>query len=201
MKFFYTLGIIVLIAITLPLQLGIAALIAATSGCPVFFTQKRTGKNGKPFTLYKFRTMRQGAHALQNTLRRNNEAYGPVFKIYNDPRYTPIGKFLAHTGLDELPQLYNVLGGHMALFGPRPLPIAEAAKLTAWQKKRQRIRPGIMSPWILEGYHRMPFDVWMRHDVAYVQKKNWRYDVVLFFRTVSFMITLFLRECALLLAG
>lgn len=186
--------IIILVVATLPLQLGIALCILLISGSPALFTQKRVGKDGKPFLLFKFRTMTVGAQALQKKYRAMNEAHGPVFKIRDDPRFTPFGKFLSRTGLDELPQFLNVLKGDMALIGPRPLPVSEARKLTTWQKERQKILPGIISPWVLDGYHANSFDVWMKNDIAYMKRKNIFIDTVLFFRTVAFMGTLLWRE-------
>ena len=96
---------------------------------PVLFKQNRAGKFKKPFIIYKFRTMVTDAEKLKEAITNLNEADGPVFKIKNDPRYTLIGKFLAHTGLDELPQLINIVKGEMSFVGPRPLPINEANKI------------------------------------------------------------------------
>lgn len=138
--------------------------------------------------------MGKGAEKKQQELKKLNEANGPVFKIRDDPRYTRFGKFLSHTGLDELPQLVNVLKGEMALIGPRPLPVPEFQKLKSWQKKRQAILPGIISPWILNGYHRQSFDDWMRSDFAYVKNKSFVYDLKLFVRSVIFMWRLFTVE-------
>ncbi len=188
------LFVLALVIISLPMQIGIGLVIVLTSGFPVFFSQKRIGMNGKPFFLYKFRTMRRNAEQEQAALRKKNEAHGPVFKMLNDPRFTGVGKFLAHTGLDELPQLFNVLHGDMALFGPRPLPVSEAAKLTAWQRKRHTIRPGIISPWVVNGYHTQAFDAWMKSDIAYIKKKSWNYDMRLALRTIKFLCRLLLRE-------
>lgn len=187
MQILYWIFLTILFFITLPFLGGIALFVALTSGFPIFFRQKRIGKNGKPFMMMKFRTMVRGAEGMQKKLKKMNEASGPVFKMYNDPRYTCLGKFLAHTGWDELPQLYNVLVGDMALLGPRPLPVAEEKKLKPWQKARERIKPGIFSPWILEGYHRTTFDAWMKSDIAYAKKKSFWYDLRLFFRTIAFM--------------
>ncbi len=187
MMFLYWIVIIISIIVTAPVMGVIALGIAVTSGLPIIFSQKRVGKNGKTFTMYKFRTMIPGAPSMQKKLSPLNEAHGPVFKMYNDPRYTPVGKFLAHTGLDELPQLYNVLAGDMALLGPRPLPVAEEHKLTSWQKVREHIKPGIISPWVVEGYHETPFDAWMRSDIAYIKKKSFWYDLRLVVRMVVFM--------------
>ena len=194
MRFIYYTMLVILVVATLPLQLGIALIILLSSGSSAMFTQKRAGKDGKPFLLYKFRTMTVGAEKLQAKYQTMNEAHGPVFKIRDDPRFTPFGKFLSRTGLDELPQLLNVLKGDMALIGPRPLPVAEARKLTAWQKERQKILPGIISPWVLDGYHANSFDTWMKNDIAYMRRKNVFVDTVLFFRTIVFMVILLLRE-------
>ena len=160
----------------------------------IFFRQKRIGKNGKPFVMYKFRTMRLGAEKEQLSLRKYNESDGPVFKIHNDPRFTVLGKFLAHTGLDELPQLYNVVRGDMALFGPRPLPVSEAAKLTPWQKKRHAIKPGILSPAILTGKYHEEFDAWMKSDIAYAKEKSVRRDVSLALHSTAFLARLLVTE-------
>ncbi len=179
----YKIFVIVLVLLLLPLGAILALLIFLTSGPPVFYLQRRIGKNNKPLVLYKFRTMTVGAEKQQAKLERLNEANGPVFKIRDDPRFTRLGKFLSHTGLDELPQLVNILKGEMALVGPRPLPVAEAAKLKPWQKKRHAISPGLISPWILEGYHSKPFAAWMKSDILYIQQKSFWYDTSLIFRT------------------
>lgn len=190
----YYLFIIVLLLISLPAFVGIACVLSVFQGFPLFFRQKRIGKDGSIFTLYKFRTMSIHAESMQKKLLLKNEAHGPVFKIHNDPRYTPIGRFLAHTGLDELPQLWNVLRGDMALIGPRPLPIEEAKKLKQWQRKREKIKPGIISPWVLEGYHRMSFDAWMKSDIEYIRKKSFLYDLRLSMYTLKFLVKLFVQE-------
>ena len=190
----YFLFVLMLTLIVAPVILLISLVLCIVQGFPVLFCQKRIGLGGKPFTMYKFRTMRVGAEFEQGKLRKYNEADGPVFKIRNDPRFTKVGKFLAHTGLDELPQLYNVLVGDMALIGPRPLPVEEAAKLTRVQKKRHDIKPGIISPWVLDGYHRQTFDAWMKSDIAYGKKKSFLYDLTLAIRTIGFLTSLFIRE-------
>jgi len=190
----YKLFILFLILMTVPIQIVISILIVIGSGLPILFKQIRIGKNNKPFTLYKFRTMVVGAEKMQKRLKNQNEADGPVFKIHNDPRFTPFGRFLSHTGLDELPQLWNVLHGDMVLIGPRPLPLDEVNKLTRWQKKRHRIKPGIISPWVLDGYHSKPFSAWMKSDIEYMKKKSIMYDLVLCFRIVPYLGKLIIRE-------
>lgn len=172
----------------------IALLIFGTTGWPVMYRQKRIGLHGKPFWLLKFRTMEIDADQKQEIFRKRNEAGGPVFKIHDDPRFTPVGKFLSHTGLDELPQLWNVVRGEMAIIGPRPLPVEEAGKLTHEQHKRENIKPGIISPWIVQGYHKNSFDEWMKSDLRYIQKKSLLYDATLSVWTVLLFYRLVIRE-------
>lgn len=191
----YKVFIILLLLFSAPLLLVISAVIYFSYGAPIIFYQKRVGKDGRLFDIYKFRTMSVDSEHRKKSLLRYNEADGPVFKIQNDPRFTKVGKFLAHTGMDELPQLWNVLMGDMALIGPRPLPVAEAEKLVSWQKKRHSIKPGIISPWILEGYHTMSFDAWMKSDIAYTKDKSFLNDVSLGAKACRFLILLFIREC------
>lgn len=190
----YRILIVFIVCMSLPFLCVIGAGVALTAGFPIFYSQWRVGKNGKKFLLYKFRTMSVGAHRQQNKLAKWNEARGPVFKIHNDPRFTPIGKFLSHTGLDELPQLFNVLRGDMAIIGPRPLPVTEAKRLTTKQFARHMIKPGIISPWILEGYHHASFELWMNKDLAYVHEKSLPKDAMLFLKAVVFFFTLLTRE-------
>jgi len=185
--------LILLIIVLLPVYLFLSFLVILFSGYPVFYVQKRIGLNGKIFRIYKFRTMVKNANKKQIKLKYLNEANGPVFKIRNDPRLTKIGKFLSHSGLDELPQLFNVLKGDMNLVGPRPLPVYEAKKINKKYKfKREKVRPGILSPWILGGYHRLLFDEWMKSDIAYIKSKSFIYDLKIIFKSVIFLIRLFL---------
>lgn len=186
--------IIVIFIIVIPLLLLISLIIITFNGWPVIYAQKRIGKNERVFTLYKFRTMIKGAHKLQSRYSRQNQADGPVFKIYDDPRFTRIGKFLSHTGLDELPQLYNILLGDIAMIGPRPLPVVEAQKLKSWQRKRHTIKPGIISPWVLNGYHSKSFTEWMQSDLEYINHKSLSYDIGIAIRSVWLMIQLMLKE-------
>ena len=172
----------------------ISFLIKIKRGRPVFFRQKRAGKNGKVFTLIKFRTMRMGAEKEQKNLKHLNAADGPVFKIYNDPRYTKFGKILARTGLDELPQLINVLKGEMSLVGPRPLPVYEAKKLTGAQKVRELVKPGITSSWVTSGAHKLKFSQWMKLDAEYVESASLLKDLSILFKTAKMVFTLVLRR-------
>jgi lipopolysaccharide/colanic/teichoic acid biosynthesis glycosyltransferase len=192
---FYFLFILFIVMMCFPVIAVIGFFVAFSSGFPIFFCQKRVGKNGNIFTMYKFRTMKSGAEEIQKQFQTLNEADGPVFKIRNDPRFTTIGRWLSHTGLDEIPQLFNVLEGSMALIGPRPLPVAEAAKLTAWQKKRHAMKPGIISPWIVDGYHTQTFDAWMKSDIRYMHQKSFLHDIRIFFSSVWFVCKLIYNEC------
>jgi lipopolysaccharide/colanic/teichoic acid biosynthesis glycosyltransferase len=186
------LFLLLLITVLLPVYLFLSLLIVLFSGWPVFYTQERTGLNGKKFRIYKYRTMIKGADKKQKILKKINEADGPVFKIRNDPRLTKIGKFLSHSGLDELPQLFNVLKGDMNLIGPRPLPVFEAEKIIKKYKfKREEIKPGILSPWVLNGYHSLPFKNWMESDLSYIKNKSFLYDLKVSCRSILFLIKLF----------
>lgn len=188
-KFFFDISISILgLLLFSPLILTITFLLKITDGGPVLFRQKRVGKDKKIFVLFKFRTMRVGSEKLQKRLKRLNEATGPVFKILNDPRYTKIGKYLAHTGFDEFPQLINVLKGEMSLVGPRPLPPSEAKRLTKAQKIREVVKPGITSSWVVEGSHRLKFDQWMDLDKDYVMKANLSKDIEILMKTVFIML-------------
>ena len=177
-----------------PLIATIAALIKITSSGSPFFTQKRVGKNGSILTFIKFRTMGKLAERQKGRLLHLNEADGPVFKIRNDPRYTKIGKFLAHTGLDELPQLINVLKGEMSLVGPRPLPVSEARKIPKKYKIRESIKPGITSNWVIKGSHFLSFEEWMKLDEEYVRNASIYEDVRILFNTVTTLLQLMSRK-------
>ncbi|MDR2675269.1 MAG: exopolysaccharide biosynthesis polyprenyl glycosylphosphotransferase [Opitutaceae bacterium] len=156
-----------------PLLALIAAVVAATSRGPVLFRQQRAGLNGRPFTLFKFRTMRAGAERERDALAARNEMRGPVFKLAADPRLTPPGRFLRRHGLDELPQLWNVLRGEMSLVGPRPLPLYEVSRFErSAHRRRLSVRPGLTCLWQVSGRNDIAdFDEWVRLDLAYID--NW----------------------------
>ncbi len=168
-----------------PVFLVVGILIKLDSKGPVFFLQERIGLRGRKFKLYKFRTMVTNAEALLEKLVEKNEADGPVFKIKEDPRITKVGKFLRKTGLDELPQLINVLKGEMSLVGPRPPLEREVKKYKRWQLRRLSVKPGITCTWqIVPDRHNVTFDKWMELDMRYIN--NWTIfrDLELFFKTV-----------------
>lgn len=162
--------------IVLPLFLFIIFLIFIFSGRPIFFTQKRLGKNKIPFRIYKFRTMKIDAHKYKNNYKELNELTWPLFKITNDPRHTNIGRILAKSSLDELPQLINIIKGEMAFVGPRPFPIDEAKKIPHKYDARYQILPGVIGTWILEGFHKLSLEDWMKADIMYAKQKSYFVD-------------------------
>ena len=139
--------------------------------------------------------MKVGAEKEQKKLSSLNEANGPVFKIHNDPRHTAVGRWLFHTGLDELPQLFNVIRGEMAIVGPRPLPVDEESKISKkYREIRRQVRPGLVSPWIVEGYHKIKFEDWMKSDINYIHKKSLFYDADLLGKSLILVVRLIRRE-------
>ncbi len=160
---------VVLLIILAPLFLVIALLIKATSSGPVFFIQERVGLNKRNFRLYKFRTMIADAEQKLSEMEYLNEVSGPVFKIKNDPRITPIGKYLRRTSIDELPQLINVLKGEMSLVGPRALPLRDCDGFDQDSHRRRfSVRPGITCLWQVSGRSKLSFDNWLRLDHKYI---------------------------------
>jgi exopolysaccharide biosynthesis polyprenyl glycosylphosphotransferase len=167
-----SLALLIIIA---PLLLLTVILIKLTSPGPVLFVQRRIGLNKRTFDIYKFRTMVADAEQRLQEVEHLNEATGPVFKIRNDPRMTPLGRILRKTSIDELPQLFNVLAGDMSLVGPRPLQVRDYELLTErgedWQRCRFSVPPGITCLWQVNGRSLLPFDQWMELDLQYV--RNW----------------------------
>jgi lipopolysaccharide/colanic/teichoic acid biosynthesis glycosyltransferase len=173
-----------------PLLLAIAAAVVIDSGWPPLYSQMRTGLEGRPFRIWKFRTMVRNAELQRAELLAFNEAPFPTFKMRNDPRITRVGRFLRKSSADELPQLWNVLVGEMSLVGPRPLYTPEADALDATGRLRLRVRPGITCLWQLSNRHSRPssFEDWLAKDLAYMESWSlWR-DVVLLAQTVGAVI-------------
>ena len=165
------LAAFILLALFSPLLAVVALLIKLNSDGPIFFLQERIGFNKRRFSIYKFRTMIPGAEAMVNQLEGLNEMSGPVFKIKNDPRVTPLGQFLRRTSIDELPQLWNVLKGDMSLVGPRPLPVRDYQGFNEdWQRRRFSTRPGITCLWQISGRNSISFDQWMKLDLQYLDE-------------------------------
>lgn len=179
---------LVFLVIFSPLFLILYFLVRVTSKGPFIYKQKRMGKDNKPFDIYKIRTMVVDAESLKSKIYHLNEADGPVFKIQNDPRYTKFGYFLAHNGLDETPQLINIVKGEMAFIGPRPLPIEEAKKVQKKYEQRFSVLPGISSLWVVEGTDHTDFDRWMKLDLEYVKNKGLWYDIKIAIKTIWLLI-------------
>jgi exopolysaccharide biosynthesis polyprenyl glycosylphosphotransferase len=169
----------------LPVFLLTALLIRLTSAGPVFFVQKRLGLNKRHFGIYKFRTMVVDAEKRIKEVEHLNEVSGPVFKIKNDPRITPIGKFLRKTSIDELPQLFNVLKGDMSLVGPRPLPLRDYEGFSEdWQRRRFSVRPGVTCLWQIGGRSSVSFEEWMELDLQYIDKWSLLLDLKILIKTI-----------------
>ena len=181
---------LILFLLFLPLLVVFYFFVKLTSNGPFIFKQRRMGKNKRIFTMYKVRTMVQNAERLKNRYIKLNEVDGPVFKIKDDPRFTGFGKILSYTGLDELPQLINIIKGEMAFVGPRPLPVDEAKKVPQKYQKRFVVLPGVTSPWVLEGQHNLDFKKWMKLDLNYVKNKSRIYDLTVSIKTMLLIIKL-----------
>jgi len=178
----------VLLMILSPVLLLIALGILITSGLPILFRWNVVGKNGQPFTGYKFRTMVQNADQIKNDLLAQNEMQGPVFKMKDDPRITPIGRWLRKFSLDELPQLWSVLKGDMSLVGPRPPLQSEYEKFSEWQKKKLAVKPGMTSLWQVSGKPQN-FDEWVRLDLEYIDHWSLWLDAQILFKTAIVVVT------------
>lgn len=172
-----------------PLMLLIALAIRLTSGAPVLFRWQVVGENGRPFIGYKFRTMVVGADRIKEELLHLNEMNGgPVFKMKDDPRITPIGRFLRKYSLDELPQLWSVLKGDMSLVGPRPPLQYEYDRFTDWQKKKLATKPGMTSLWQVKGKPQ-DFDEWVRLDLEYIERWSLWLDFKILLQTAMVVLT------------
>jgi exopolysaccharide biosynthesis polyprenyl glycosylphosphotransferase len=179
----------VMIAMLMPVFIGIALLVKITSPGPIVFKQARVGLRGRQFYIYKFRTMVVNAEKLRAQLETANEMDGPVFKIKKDPRITSIGNILRKTGLDELPQLFNVLKGDMSLIGPRPPLQSETRQYKRWQLRRLSVKPGITCSWqISPDRNNIKFENWMKLDLDYIDNWSPKLDLILLIKTVRTVI-------------
>jgi exopolysaccharide biosynthesis polyprenyl glycosylphosphotransferase len=179
----------VALVVGLPFLLLVALLVRVSMGSPVLFVQRRGGLNGRPFPMFKFRTMRQGAEAEREALLAGNEQDGPAFKLRNDPRVTPLGRFLRASSIDELPQLINVLLGQMSLVGPRPLPLVETRALTGEERRRLSMRPGLTCLWQIGGRSDLPFKEWMALDLKYIDEWSLPLDLAILLRTIPAIVS------------
>jgi len=172
-----SLGLLIILS---PSLIFISFLVLLTSGWPVIFRQNRIGLNQLTFKLYKFRTMKLGAEKSQQKLAEKNEAPFPMFKLHHDPRFVGIGRWLSNTGLDELPQLLNILKGDMSFVGPRPLPIKEASAVHQlypdWQF-RELVKPGIFSQWSLDADRHSSIEHWRQLDLMTVTNGGLSYEL------------------------
>jgi exopolysaccharide biosynthesis polyprenyl glycosylphosphotransferase len=174
-----------LLLILLPVMLCVAIAVKCSSTGPIFFLQDRIGLNKRRFKIWKFRTMVPDAERLMATLESRNEAQGPVFKMKDDPRITPVGRWLRRASLDEVPQLFNVLRGDMSLVGPRPLPIRDYEGFNEdWQRRRFSIKPGITCLWQVNGRSGISFDQWMLLDLKYLDEWSLWLDFKILAKTV-----------------
>ena len=172
-----------------PVLLVVAIAIKLDSRGPILFAQERIGLGGRRFRLYKFRTMIEGADRLQAQLEPLNEAHGPVFTMRNDPRVTRVGRWLRHVGLDELPQLVNVIKGDMSLVGPRPLPLRDVRRIDKRAHKRRfSVKPGITCLWQVNG--RAPeFENWVKTDMEYIDNWSLALDVKILLKTIPAVLS------------
>jgi len=168
-----------------PVMICIAALIKFQDGGPVIFRQSRIGREGKPFTMLKFRSMVMDAEERKLELMSFNEGKGGLFKLSRDPRVTPIGRFLRSFSLDELPQLFNVLGGSMSLVGPRPHLAAELAQMPSEASRRSLVTPGLTGLWQVSGRSDLEGDDAVRLDLRYVENWSLTLDLQILWKTLS----------------
>lgn len=181
-----TTGALVLLLLASPVLVAAAIAVKVTSPGPVLFRQQRCGLNGRPFTMVKFRSMTTDAEQRKHEIERLNEMTGPVFKVTNDPRITPVGRFLRKYSIDEFPQLLNVLQGDMSLVGPRPLPVDEVARFDDLaHRRRLSVKPGITCLWQVSGRNNVTdFKEWVRLDLEYIDNWTLWLDMQILCRTI-----------------
>lgn len=184
-------GALLLLLLFSPALVFAALAVKLTSSGPVLFRQQRSGLNGRPFTMLKFRTMVTDAEQLQAELASFNEMDGPVFKVTNDPRVTPLGRWLRKWSVDELPQLWNVLRFEMSLVGPRPLPVDEVRRINdPAHRRRLSVKPGLTCLWQISGRNEVKsFKEWVRLDLEYIDNWSLWLDVKILLKTVPVVLT------------
>lgn len=180
-------GASVLLVLLAPVMLAtFLVLLVTTRGRPLF-RQVRLGWQGRPFAMYKFRTMVLDAEKRRAEVA--NEKSGPIFKNRRDPRITRIGRILRKTSIDETPQLFSVLAGHMSLVGPRPPLASEVARYEPWQRRRLAVRPGLTCLWQISGRSEIGFEDWVRMDIRYLRNQSLRTDLELLIKTPWAVLT------------
>lgn len=177
-----------LVILGLPLLLTTALAIKLDSPGPVLYKQVRIGKNGKQFYMYKFRSMVQGADQMTDKLQDENEINGPAFKIKNDPRKTKVGAFIRKYSIDELPQILNVIAGHMSLVGPRPPLPREVEQYGDWEWRRLEVVPGITGLWQVSGRSDLSFQQWINLDIYYIEHWNLVLDLKILIKTLPVVL-------------
>jgi lipopolysaccharide/colanic/teichoic acid biosynthesis glycosyltransferase len=178
----------IVLVVGLPVWAGIAIAIAATSKGPVFFTQLRAGQHGRPFRMFKFRSMTRDAEARLRDLVSVDNLAEPVFKLKNDPRVTPIGRLLRRTGLDEIPQLLNVLRGEMSVVGPRPEEVGLVDRYDPIHRRRLKAKPGITGYQQITNRGEAALAVRVRHDLLYLKHQSLFFDFYILFKTVGVLL-------------
>ncbi len=176
------------IILTGPFMLIAAIAIRVTDPGPVLFRQVRAGRNGRTFTMLKFRSMVMDAEKRKAELMHLNEMDGPVFKIQRDPRITAVGRFIRKTSIDELPQLFNIFMGDMSLVGPRPPLPSEVEQYEPWQRRRLSVKPGLTGMWQVSGRNQIDFDEWMRMDLDYIDNWSLWLDIKIILKTVPAVV-------------
>jgi exopolysaccharide biosynthesis polyprenyl glycosylphosphotransferase len=177
-------GAVVGLVILSPIMLVTSVLIRARDGSPVIFRQTRVGLHGRPFTIFKFRTMAPDAEERLDEVAHLNELHGAAFKATNDPRMSPLGRRLRQLSIDELPQLWNVLKGEMSLVGPRPPLPSEVVEYDIWHRRRLSMKPGITGLWQVESRHEANFDRWVELDLSYIDRWTLWLDLSILLRTM-----------------
>ncbi len=171
-----------------PLFLIISLLIYINDQGPIFYSQIRIGRDGKPFKMYKFRSMVTNADELLENLKSQNEVAGPMFKMREDPRITPIGKFIRKTSIDEFPQLFNVFTGQMSLVGPRPPLKNEVAEYSPYDKQRLWVVPGCTGLWQATERNNVGFHEMVELDIEYIKRSSLTFDLYLIIKTIKIII-------------
>jgi exopolysaccharide biosynthesis polyprenyl glycosylphosphotransferase len=184
---FDVVGSVILLLLLAPLLATVALAIRMGSSGPILFRQTRVGRDGRRFQMLKFRSMVADADERKADLRGRNEADG-LFKIEDDPRVTPVGRFLRRTSLDELPQLFNVLRGEMSLVGPRPLVVDEDSRIEGFYRRRLHLTPGMTGPWQVAGSARIPLHDMKSIDYLYVANWSLWLDVKILLRTIPHVV-------------
>ncbi|WP_291652539.1 sugar transferase [Clostridium sp.] len=176
-------GSLVGLLLSSPILIIVGMLIKLESKGEIVFSQRRVGKNGKEFKMYKLRSMVVNAEEIKGKLKEQNEMSGPMFKMKDDPRITKIGKFIRKISIDELPQLVNVLKGEMSLVGPRPSLPNEVKEFETWMLTRLDVKPGLTCYWQVMGRNNIDFEEWMKLDVKYVNERSFWLDIKLILKT------------------